>query len=113
VYYDLLAERRDSGITDVAILRLEQLYPFPRVTLPNLLAPYKNADVVWCQEEPANMGAWNFVDRQIEGVLTGLNIKAKRPSYVGRAAAASPATGHARTHAVQQTALVQSALALD
>ena len=66
VYYDLLAERREQEIKDVAIIRLEQLYPFPIRSLPAALAPYRNADVVWCQEEPENMGAWNFVDRRIE-----------------------------------------------
>jgi len=112
VYYDLLAERRAREVKDVAIIRLEQMYPFPENTLGRTLAPYANADVVWCQEEPENMGAWSFVDRRIEKVLIRLNGKATRPSYVGRDAAASPATGLARTHQAQQTALVASALGL-
>ena len=87
------------GMNDVAIVRLEQLYPFPETLAAAVLAPYRNADVVWCQEEPENMGAWNFVDRRIETVLGGLDSKAKRPAYVGREAAASPATGSARAHA--------------
>ncbi|MCA3378249.1 MAG: 2-oxoglutarate dehydrogenase E1 component [Roseomonas sp.] len=111
VYYDLLQERRDKGITDVAIVRLEQLYPFPRISLPRVLAQYGNAEVVWCQEEPENMGAWNFVDRRIESVLKTLDIKAKRPDYVGREEAASPATGLAKVHQQQQEALVRAALA--
>jgi 2-oxoglutarate dehydrogenase E1 component len=111
VYYDLLQERRDKGIKDVAIVRMEQLYPFPRISLPPVLAQYPNADVVWCQEEPENMGAWNFVDRKIEAVLKTLNIKAKRPDYVGREEAASPATGLAKVHQHQQEALVRAALA--
>jgi 2-oxoglutarate dehydrogenase E1 component len=111
VYYDLLQERRDKGIKDVAIVRLEQLYPFPRISLPRVLAQYGNAEVVWCQEEPENMGAWNFVDRKIEGVLKTLDIKAKRPDYVGREEAASPATGLAKVHQQQQEALVRAALA--
>jgi 2-oxoglutarate dehydrogenase E1 component len=111
VYYDLLQERRDKGIKDVAIVRLEQLYPFPRISLPPVLAQYPNAEVVWCQEEPENMGAWNFVDRKIEGVLKTLDIKAKRPDYVGREEAASPATGLAKVHQQQQEALVRAALA--
>ena len=65
---------------------------------------------IWCQEEPENMGAWSFVDRRIEAVLRGINIKGKRPSYVGREAAASPATGLAKVHAAQQAALVAEAL---
>ena len=111
VYYDLLAERRDRGIKDVALLRLEQLYPFPEKTLAFALKPYAKAqDVVWCQEEPENMGGWSFVDRRIEKVLTVLKHKAKRPIYVGRVAAASPATGLAKVHAVEQAALVREAL---
>ena len=79
VYYDLLAERRAHEETDVAIIRLEQLYPFPENTLGRVLAPYHNADVVWCQEEPENMGAWSFVDRRIEKVLGRLDSKVTRP----------------------------------
>jgi len=110
VYYDLLAQRREQKITDVAIVRLEQFYPFPIRSLPAVLAPYRNADVIWCQEEPENMGGWNFVDRRLEAMLVSLDGKAKRPVYVGRAAAASPATGQARIHNEQQAALVQAAL---
>ena len=113
VYYDLLAERRDKGVQDVAIIRLEQMYPFPERTLGATLSPYVNAEVVWCQEEPENMGAWCFVDRRIEAVLTANGGKARRPTYVGRVAAASPATGLARTHAAEQAALVRSALGLN
>ena len=112
VYYDLLTARRDQGITDVAIVRLEQFYPFPIRSLPAAIASYKNADIVWCQEEPENMGGWTFVDRRIEAMLAGMDLKAKRPSYVGREAAASPATGLARTHTEQQAALVKAALGL-
>jgi 2-oxoglutarate dehydrogenase E1 component len=111
VYYDLLAERRDRGIKDVAILRLEQLYPFPEKTLAFALKPYAKAqDVVWCQEEPENMGSWTFVDRRIEKVLGVIKHKAKRPIYAGRVAAASPATGLAKIHALEQAALVREAL---
>ena len=111
VYYDLLAERRDRGLRDVAILRLEQLYPFPEKTLAFTLKPYAKAQhVVWCQEEPENMGAWSFVDRRIERVLSVLKHRAKRPEYVGREAAASPATGLAKTHVAEQAALVRAAL---
>jgi 2-oxoglutarate dehydrogenase E1 component len=112
VYYDLLAERRDKRVDDVAIVRLEQLYPFPRISLGKALAPYRNAEVIWCQEEPENMGAWTFLDRRIEAVLSEIDIKAKRPRYVGRAEAASPATGTAKVHQAQQEALVREALGL-
>jgi 2-oxoglutarate dehydrogenase E1 component len=110
VYYDLLQERRDRGIKDVAIVRLEQFYPFPAKSLKAAIEAYVNADVVWCQEEPENNGGWTFVDRRIEGVLTCLNGAAKRPVYVGRKPAASPATGLAKTHAAEQAALVDQAL---
>jgi 2-oxoglutarate dehydrogenase E1 component len=110
VYYDLLTERRERGIKDVAIVRLEQIYPFPAKNLKTAIEAYKNADLVWCQEEPENNGAWTFVDRRIESVLTCLNNAAKRPCYVGRAAAASPATGLAKVHTAEQAALVNQAL---
>ena len=111
VYYDLVAERRDRGLSDVAIVRLEQIYPFPEKTLAFTLKAYPNAEsVVWCQEEPENMGAWNFVDRRIERVLSVLKHRARRPDFVGRVAAASPATGLAKTHAAEQAALVHDAL---
>ncbi|MBR0649845.1 2-oxoglutarate dehydrogenase E1 component [Roseomonas terrae] len=112
VYYDLLQKRREEGITDVALVRVEQMHPFPATHLAKALAPYKNAEVVWCQEEHENNGAWTFMDRRIEKVLAGLGIKAKRPVYVGRDEAASPATGLARIHQQQQEALVRAALGL-
>ncbi|GBQ63690.1 2-oxoglutarate dehydrogenase E1 [Ameyamaea chiangmaiensis NBRC 103196] len=110
VYYDLLAERREGKLDRVAIVRLEQFYPFPAEALAKELARYPAAKVIWCQEEPENNGGWQFVDRRIEGVLTGLKHKAGRPSYVGRDAAASPATGLAKIHAAQQALLVRQAL---
>ena len=110
VYYDLLETRRARGIKDVAIVRVEQLYPFPIVSLPKALAPYKNAEVVWCQEEPHNSGAWQHVDRRIEEVLAPLGIAAKRPRFIGRVPAASPATGLAKVHTAEQAALVGEAL---
>ena len=112
VYYDLLAERRAHEETDVAIIRLEQLYPFPENTLGRVLTPYHNADVVWCQEEPENMGAWSFIDRRLEKVLGRLDIKVTRPAYFGREAAASPATGQARVHTREQATLVAAALGI-
>ncbi|QYU70619.1 2-oxoglutarate dehydrogenase E1 component [Leptolyngbya sp. 15MV] len=105
VYYDLLAERRDKDVKDVALVRIEQLYPFPKTSLSKALAPYVNAQVVWCQEEPENMGAWTFLDRRIEQVLGGLEAKAKRPRYVGRAEAASPVRSRSRTTTVEPNAL--------
>jgi len=77
VYYDLLTERRERGIKDVAIVRLEQFYPFPAKNLKAAIENYANAEVIWCQEEPENNGAWTFVDRRIEAVLTCLKGAAK------------------------------------
>jgi 2-oxoglutarate dehydrogenase E1 component len=112
VYYDLLEQRRAQGIQDVAIVRLEQLYPFPAKSLATAIGGYRNAEVVWCQEEPENMGAWTFVDRRIEKVLAGLGGKATRPRFVGREEAASPATGLAKVHESEQAAVVRAALTL-
>ncbi|HYC06144.1 MAG TPA: 2-oxoglutarate dehydrogenase E1 component [Azospirillaceae bacterium] len=110
VYYDLFAEREARGVNDIAIIRLEQLYPFPAKALAQELAKYPNADVVWCQEEPANMGAWFFVDRRVEAVLTELGHKAGRPKYAGRAEAAAPATGLLKRHNQEQAKLLDEAL---
>jgi len=111
VYFDLLKARAERGDDTVALIRVEQLYPFPLNELGKLLRPYRNAEIVWCQEEPQNMGAWNFVDRRIERVLAGLDIAAKRPRFAGRAEAASPATGLFKRHTREQQQLVQDALA--
>ncbi|MBB4287120.1 2-oxoglutarate dehydrogenase E1 component [Roseospira goensis] len=110
VYYDLLQARRDQEIGDVAIVRVEQLYPWPKDSVQNQLKRYPNADVVWCQEEPANMGAWTFVDRRLQYALEELHHKAHRAHYAGRKAAASPATGVARVHHHEQQTLVEQAL---
>lgn len=112
VYYDLLQERRDRKINDIMILRVEQLYPFPHDVLVEELSKYPNADIVWCQEEPKNMGSWSFVDPFIEEVLTEAKHKSGRAKYVGRHAAASPATGLLKTHNEQQAKLVDEALSL-
>jgi 2-oxoglutarate dehydrogenase E1 component len=107
----LLEAKEASGQDDVTFLRLEQVYPFPADVLAAELKKYPNAEVVWCQEEPENMGAWTFVDRRIEAVLTEIkHPTAQRPRYVGRAAAASPATGYAKRHEAEQNALVAEAL---
>jgi 2-oxoglutarate dehydrogenase E1 component len=111
VYYDLLQKRAEAGETRVALVRLEQLYPFPFTSLGQVLARYPRAEIVWCQEEPRNMGAWNFVAERIERVLAGLAVAAKRPRFVGRAEAAAPATGLFERHASEQTQLVTDALA--
>ncbi len=111
VYYDLLEERARRGIDDVYLLRVEQLYPFPLKALVNKLARYKNAEIVWCQEEPKNMGAWSFVDSYLEWVLAQAGSKVKRPRYVGRPASAATATGLMSKHLQQLKSLLDEALA--
>jgi 2-oxoglutarate dehydrogenase E1 component len=110
IYYDLLAKREEKDIDDVAIIRVEQLYPWPKETLAREFSKYKNAEVIWCQEEPANMGSWTFVDRRLEYVLDGLGIKATRPVYAGRQPAASPATGLMKHHIREQNQICDWAL---
>jgi 2-oxoglutarate dehydrogenase E1 component len=111
VYYDLWQAREDKKVKDVALVRLEQLYPFPAEELQAELAKYPAAtEVVWCQEEPQNMGSWHYADRKIEAVLEAVGGKAKRPLYKGRPEAASPATGSLKRHNAEQAMLVDQAL---
>ena len=112
VYYDLLEKRNYEKIKNIYILRLEQLYPFPARPLKNELSRFPNAEIVWCQEEPKNQGAWFFIEPNIEWVLNKINTKNKRANYVGRASAASPATGLAKEHNKQQNKLINEALEL-
>ncbi len=112
VYYDLVEEREKRGIKDVHFLRMEQLYPFPTDALAMELEPYRNCDIVWCQEEPRNMGAWSYVNEFIEEVATEMGFKNPRPRYAGRASAASPATGQNKRHLAEQAALIDDALTI-
>ena len=98
VYYDLYDEREKRGIDDVYLLRMEQLYPFPARALIQELARFKDAEMVWCQEEPKNMGAWSFVEPNLEWVLEHIGAKHKRPRYAGRPASAATATGLMSKH---------------
>jgi 2-oxoglutarate dehydrogenase E1 component len=111
IYFDLVKARAKDGDNRVALVRIEQLYPFPLNALAKVLQRYRNAEIVWCQEEPQNMGAWNFVDRRIEQALGGLDVASKRPRFAGRAEAASPATGLFKRHVEEQAHLVAEALA--
>ncbi|KZL20493.1 2-oxoglutarate dehydrogenase E1 component [Pseudovibrio axinellae] len=111
VYYDLLEEREKRNITDVYILRVEQLYPFPTKALCVEMGRFKNADVVWCQEEPKNMGSWFFIQQYIEWVLEHVNAKVHRPRYAGRPAAAATATGLMSKHLAQLQAFLDDAFA--
>lgn len=112
VYYDLLEEREKRAIKDIAILRVEQLYPFPEAEIVAELSKYKNAtEIVWVQEEHKNMGGWFLMSDLIEDALGRAKFKNPRPRYVGRAPAASTATGLLSTHLAQQKALLDEALA--
>ena len=110
VYYDLLEERDARGIDDVYLMRFEQFYPFPAQSAVKELERFKGAEMVWCQEEPKNQGAWSFIEPNIEWVLGRIKAKHGRPEYTGRATAASPATGLASQHKAQQAALIDDAL---
>jgi 2-oxoglutarate dehydrogenase E1 component len=110
VYYDLYEERAKREIKDVALVRVEQLYPFPLATMEKELGRYKNAEIVWCQEEPQNMGAWTFVQPRLEAMLANLPIAGKRPRYAGRAESAATATGSYKRHNAEQAKLLDEAL---
>jgi 2-oxoglutarate dehydrogenase E1 component len=108
VYYDLAKKREEKGSDDVAIIRVEQLYPFPHKAFAAELKKYPNvADIVWCQDEPQNQGAWFFIQHNIhENMQEGQKL-----GYAGRAASASPAVGYSHLHVEQQKALVDAAFA--
>jgi 2-oxoglutarate dehydrogenase E1 component len=110
VYYDIYDEREKRGIDDIYIMRVEQLYPVPLKALVQELGRFKNAEVVWCQEEPRNMGAWHFIEPYLEWVLNQINAPNRRPRYAGRAAAAATATGLMSKHLAQLKALLDEAL---
>ncbi|MEQ9349552.1 MAG: 2-oxoglutarate dehydrogenase E1 component [Alphaproteobacteria bacterium] len=110
VYYDLLAEQEKRETGDILILRLEQLYPFPDDVLRDVFAKCSKAEIIWCQEEPRNMGAWTFVAPLIEETALAVDHTMPRPRYVGRAAAAAPATGLLSRHNKEQATLVSEAL---
>ncbi|MGI9419711.1 MAG: 2-oxoglutarate dehydrogenase E1 component [Geminicoccaceae bacterium] len=112
VFYDLQDARAEKGLDDkVALIRLEQLAPFPNEALTEELLRYKNSvSLVWCQEEPRNMGAWSFVAPKLEAVYNELGFDQKRPVFAGRKAAPSPATGSHEQHVREQTKLIDEAL---
>ena len=107
VYFDLLEKRREDDIKDIAICRVEQLYPFPRSQVIAQLEQYPNAhEIVWCQEEPKNQGAWYQIMHHFKACINDNQTV----FYAGRDASASPAAGYLSVHREQQAALVQSAL---
>ncbi|HSN17370.1 MAG TPA: 2-oxoglutarate dehydrogenase E1 component [Gammaproteobacteria bacterium] len=107
VYYDLLEARRAANVDDVAIVRIEQLYPFPQAEYAEAIASYPNAqEIVWCQEEPGNQGAWYQIRHRLQEPLKSKHVL----SYAGRAPSASTAAGYMQLHMQQQKALIQEAL---
>jgi 2-oxoglutarate dehydrogenase E1 component len=110
VYYDLHDEREKRGIDDIYLMRVEQLYPVPLKALVVELSRFKNAELIWCQEEPRNMGSWHFIEPYLEWVLNQVNAPNKRPRYAGRAASAATATGLMSKHQAQLKALLDDAL---
>ncbi|GBE43247.1 2-oxoglutarate dehydrogenase E1 component [bacterium BMS3Bbin10] len=110
VYYDLYDARERQGIDDVYLMRLEQLYPFPARALIDELGRFSRAEMVWCQEEPKNMGGWSFVEPNIEWVLNHIDAKHRRPRYTGRAASAATATGQMSKHLKELEAFTHEAL---
>ncbi|HYC24699.1 MAG TPA: 2-oxoglutarate dehydrogenase E1 component, partial [Roseiarcus sp.] len=111
VYYDLYEDREKRGVDDVYLLRVEQLYPFPLKALVRELTRFKKAEIVWCQEEPKNMGAWFFVEPYLEWVLAQVGGKSRRPRYAGRPAAAATATGLLSKHLAQMKAFLDECFA--
>ena len=110
VYYDLYEEREKRGLDDVYLLRMEQLYPFPARALIQELTRFAEAEMVWCQEEPKNMGAWTFIEPNLSWVLDHIGAKHRRPRYAGRPASASTASGLARKHQLELKTLLEEAL---
>jgi len=110
VYFDLLQEQTKKNLLRTAVVRIEQLYPFPSIELEKIITQYSNAhDIVWCQEEPKNQGAWMFIQSLIEDELKG-NQKLR---YAGRQASAAPAVGYLKKHTMQQRHLVEEALSIN
>ena len=110
IYYDLIEAREKFKNNQVVFVRLEQLYPFPAKTLANVLKRYKKAKIIWCQEEPKNMGAWNTVRNYIDRTLEMINLKDINVKYVGRQASSSTATGNANKHLAQQKEILEKIL---
>ncbi|MBV6488473.1 MAG: 2-oxoglutarate dehydrogenase E1 component [Pseudorhodoplanes sp.] len=110
VYYDLYEEREARGVNDVYLLRIEQLYPFPTKALVAELSRFKQAEIVWCQEEPRNMGSWFFIDTFVRWVLDNIGAKHRQPRYAGRPASAATATGLMSKHQAQLHQFLDEAL---
>ena len=112
VYYEIMDALAANKSDDIMVLRQEQFYPYPEALLTKLLAPFKAAEVVWCQEEPENMGAWHFIDRRLEKVLIQAGFKNPRPRYIGRPEAAATAAGLLSRHKTEEERFLQEATRL-
>lgn len=110
VYYDLFEAREESGVDDVYIMRIEQFYPVPRKSLFKELKRFPQAEIVWCQEEPRNMGGWTFIRDEIEWALQHIGSAHPRPKYTGRPPSAATATGLMSTHNKEKDAFISAAL---
>ncbi|MFZ4540953.1 MAG: 2-oxoglutarate dehydrogenase E1 component [Rickettsiales bacterium] len=113
VYYDLLEARREKKIDDIALVRVEQYYPFPSGDIETALKKYPNAEVTWAQEEPENMGAWRFIGPRIGEVMDAPGRGTNRIRYLGRKEMASPAEGYMKLHTKAQAALIEAAMTLE
>jgi 2-oxoglutarate dehydrogenase E1 component len=111
VYYDLFEAREKRGQSRIQILRLEQVYPFPGLALTDELTRFPKAEIIWCQEEPKNQGAWTFIAPCVESVMEALGRKGPL-RYVGRKASASPAAGQMKQHQLELDAFLDEALTL-
>ena len=107
IYFDLVEAREKAKNDQVVFIRLEQLYPFPAKTLATLLKRYANADFIWCQEEPKNMGAWNTVRNYIDRTLEISRNKNNNVKFVGRKPSSSTATGNLNKHVAQQREILE------
>ncbi len=110
IYFDLLDAREKAKNNKVVLIRIEQLYPFPAKTLAHILKRYKNADIIWCQEEPKNMGAWNTVRNYIDRTLEISKLKATKVKYIGRKASSTTATGNLNKHLAQQKEILEKVI---
>ena len=113
IYFDLIEEKEKQNLENIYIIRLEQLYPFPYDALTLELEKFKNSEIIWCQEEPKNMGSWGFISSRIENILQSLNYKNHNLFFIGRRASATPATGSHSRHLSNQKNIVRLALKAD
>merc|ERR1711998_304459 len=111
LYYEMLEERRAQGLVHVALIRLEQLSPFPFDRVAEQMLKYPNAKLVWAQEEPKNMGAWSYVQDRLMTATREINKNELRPDYVGRPHMASTAEGYGAVHTANQKKIIQEAIA--